>query len=94
MASVARVLDDPLVEALVAARQQRQRRLARQLVDQGVVEHPPRGRERDHPPLAAHVERVAAVEALKRGVHHVHAQDHPGPAPNGVSSTWRPLSSL
>ena len=37
------VLDDALVEPLVAPAQQRQRRLARELVDERVVEQPPPG---------------------------------------------------
>src|SRR4051794_24655747 len=74
------VLDDPLVEPLVAAAQQRDRRLLGQLVDERVVEHPPARREREDAPLRAQRHRVLAVDAPQRVVHDVHAQDHPGAA--------------
>ena len=74
------MLDDALVEALVAPAQQRDRRLGRELVDEGVVEHPAAGGQRDDAPLAAQVDRVDAVEAAQRGVHDVDAQHHPGAA--------------
>jgi 16S rRNA processing protein RimM len=45
------VLDDPLVEALVPAAEQRDRGLGGELVDVGVVEDPAARRERDDPPL-------------------------------------------
>ena len=47
------VLEDALVEALVAAAQQRQLRLGRELVDERVVEQPPARGQRDHPPALA-----------------------------------------
>src|SRR5215210_1007604 len=49
----AEVVDDPLVEALVAAAQEGHPRLGRQLGGERVVEQPSARRERDHPaPLA------------------------------------------
>ena len=74
------MLDDALVEALVAPAQQRDRRLRGELVDEVVVEHPAAGRQRDDAPLRAQVDRVDAVEAAQRRVHDVDAQDHAGAA--------------
>ena len=77
------MLDDALVKALVAAAQQRDRRLGGQLVDQRVVEHAAAGRQRDHAPLAPQVDWVLVVDALQRLVHDVDAQHHPGAAAEG-----------
>ena len=45
-----------------------------------VVEHPAAGRQRDHAALRAQLDRIDAVEAAQRRVHHVDAQHHPGAA--------------
>src|SRR4051794_11901691 len=74
------VLDDALVEALVAAGQQRDGGLGGQLVDEAVVEDPPARGQREHAPLVAQVDRVDAVEAAQRLIHDVHAEDHAGSA--------------
>src|SRR3954452_18385398 len=74
------VLDDALVEALVAPAQQRDGRLARQLVDERVVEHAAARREGDDAALVAQVDRVLVVDALQGLVHDVDAQDHAGAA--------------
>ncbi len=74
------MLDDALVEALVAAAQQRQRRLGRQLVRETVVEQPPARCQRDHPPAASQLDRVDAVVGAQGAVQDVHAQHHPGAA--------------
>src|SRR5436190_1633784 len=52
------VLDDPLVEALVAAAQQGDVRLGRELIDEPVVEHAPGRRQRDDAPGTAQVGRI------------------------------------
>ena len=74
------MLDDALVEALVAPAQQRERLLRGELVDPAVVEQPAARDQRDHAPLRAQLDRVDAVEAAQRGVHDVDAQHHPGAA--------------
>ena len=74
------MLDDPLVEALVAAAQQRQLRLGRELLDHAVVEQPPARGERDHAPALAHRDRVLAVAGAQRGLDDVDAQHHAGAA--------------
>ena len=74
------MLDDALVEALVAAAQQRDRRLGGELVDERVVEHPARRASGPSRVARAQVDRVDAVEAAQRGIHHVDAQHHPGAA--------------
>ena len=73
--SVAEVVEDALVEALEARREQRERRLARELLDEILVELPPCGRERDDAVLGH-----AAVDRVERGRDDVDAQHHPGPA--------------
>ena len=71
------VLDDALVEALVAPAQQRQRGLAGELLHERLVEQAPARRQRDHAPAPAQLDRVDAVAGAQRGVEHVHAQHHP-----------------
>ena len=73
----AEVLEDALVEALVAAAEQRQLVLGRQLLDDAVVEHPPAGRERDHAAALAHRDRVLAVAGAQRRLDDVDAEHHP-----------------
>ena len=89
------VLDDPLVEALVAAAQQRHRGLGGQLVDERVVEHPPARGERDDAALACagrpgRRRRSRAARASMTSTR----STIPAPPPNGVSSTWPPLSGV
>ena len=79
----AEVLDDPLVEALVAPAQQRERGLGGQLAGERVVELAPAGRQRDHAALLARVHRVLAVARPQRVLHDVDAQHHPGAAAEG-----------
>ena len=74
------MLDDALVEALVAAAQQRERRLAGELVDEAVVEQPAARDQRDHAALRAQLDGVDAVEGAQRRVHDVDAQHHAGAA--------------
>ena len=74
------MLDDPLVEALVAAAQQRQLRLGGELLDHPVVEHPPARRQRDDPPPRADRDRVLAVAGAQRRLDDVDPQHHPGAA--------------
>ncbi len=74
------VLDDALVEALVAAAQQRELLLLGELVDEAVVEQPASGDERDHAALRAELDGVDAVEGAQRRIHDVHAQHHAGAA--------------
>ena len=74
------MLDHALVEALVATREERQRGLARELVDERVVEQPPGWSQRDHPPLLAELDRVTAVARAQRRLDHVDPQHHPGAA--------------
>ena len=74
------VLDDPLVEALVASAQQRQRGLAGQLVDERVVEQRAR-RARARSPAAARAARRGRCRSGRAArVDHVDAQDHAGAA--------------
>src|SRR3954447_24208233 len=70
------VLDDPLVEALVAAAQQGECGLGGELVDQRVVEQPSGRRQRDHAPLLGQLHRVDPVAGAQGGLQDVHAQDH------------------
>ncbi len=74
------MLDDPLVEALVAPAQQRQRRLCGELVDERVVEQSASRRERDHAPALAQQHRIDPVVRAQRVLDDVDAQDHPGAA--------------
>ena len=60
-----------LVEALVAAAEQRERRLRGELGGQRVVEAAPAGGQRDHPPVRRQLERVDAVARAQRRLHHV-----------------------
>src|ERR1035441_9695376 len=78
------VLEDALIKALIAAAQQRQRGLGRQLVDETVVKRPPPGRKRDHPTLLAQPHRVHTVVGAQRAVHDIDAQQHPRSA-----AKWR-----
>jgi len=74
------VLDDALVKALVAARQERERWLRGQLVDERVVEQPSAELERDHPPLRRQLDGINFVAGAQRRLHDVDAQHHPRPA--------------
>ena len=74
------MLDDALVEALVAPAQQRQLRLGGELLDEPVVEQAAARRERDHPPALAQRDRILAVAGAQRRLDHVDAQHHPGSA--------------
>ena len=76
----AEVVDDPLVEALVAAAQQRERLLRGELRDDRVVEDAAAGRERDHAAARAHGDRVLAVARAERRLDDVDPQHHPGAA--------------
>src|SRR4051794_32469411 len=76
----AEVLDDALIEALVPATHERDRRLGGQLVDVAVVEHAPARRQRDHTPPPPELDGVDAVERLQRRVHHIDPQHHSGAA--------------
>ena len=71
--------DDPLVEPLEARGEERQRRLGRELLDDGLGQRPTLGRQRDH----ALVGR-AAVDRVERGRDDVDAQHHPGAAAVGL----------
>ena len=71
----AEMIEDPLVEALEARGQQRQRLLGGELLDELLVELAALRRERDHPVI-----RHAAVDRVERGRDDVDAQHHPGPA--------------
>src|SRR5581483_11723878 len=77
------VLDDALVEALVAPAEQRQARLGGQLVDERLVQQAPSRRERDHPAARTQLGRVDAVAGAQRGVEHIHPQHHPCAAAEG-----------
>jgi len=55
------VLEHALVEPLIAARQQCQCPLPSELVDQSIVEQPAARGQRDHPPLASELERIAGI---------------------------------
>ena len=74
------MLEDPLVEALVASAQQGQGRFGGELVHQRVIEQPPARIQRDHAPLLGERRRVDAVAGLQRRLDHVDAQHHPGAA--------------
>ena len=65
------MLQDALVEALEPGGEQGQVLLARELVDDPLVELPALRRQRDHPVLGQ-----AAVDALERRRDDVHPQDH------------------
>jgi hypothetical protein len=54
------VLQDALVEALVAPAQQRERRLGRELLHPGVVERPATRSERDDAAAVAQLHRIVA----------------------------------
>ena len=69
------MVEDPLVEALEPSRQQRQRLLGRELLDELLVELPPLRRERDDAVLGS-----SAVDGVERGRDDVDAQHHPRPA--------------
>jgi hypothetical protein len=76
---VGEMLADALVDALVAAAEQGEMRLGRELGDQVVVEPPPRGAEHDHPGAG----RCVAVRRAQRRVDDVDAKHHPGSAAVG-----------
>src|SRR5215210_5835376 len=76
----AEVVDDPLVEALVAPAQQGHPRLGRELGGERVVQQPPARGQGDHPPPLAQVDGVDAVALAQRGLHDVDAQHHARPA--------------
>ena len=89
------VLDDALVEALVAPAQQRDVGLLGELVDEPVVEQPAARRQRDDAPLRgagrpgrrrSSARSAASMTSTRRTI--------PAPPPNGVSSTWPPLSGV
>ena len=65
------MIEDPLVEALEAGRQERECRLRGELLHELLVELPPLGRERDDP-----VTGRAAVDRLESSRDDVHAQHH------------------
>ena len=67
------MLDDALVEALEAGREQRQRRLGRELLDERLVELAALRREARRRAGRG----SAAVDGLERGRDDVHAQHHP-----------------
>src|SRR5207248_7809632 len=75
------VLEHPVVEALVAPAEQGQvQAAAGELGGEGVIELPSPGGQRDHPPCAPDVLRVAAVALPQGRLHHIHPDDHPGAA--------------
>ena len=86
----AEVVEDPLVEALEARRQERERRLVGELLDELLVELPPlRARARrpgapGSPPYTA--SSAAATTSTRSTI--------PGPPPYGSSSTWPALSGV
>ena len=67
--------DDPLVEALEARREERQRRLGRELLDDGLGQRPALRRQRDHALLGR-----AAVDRVERGCDDVDPEHHAGAA--------------
>ncbi len=69
-------VDDALVEALEASREERQQRLGRELLDELLVELASLGRERDDP----RGPRAGAVDRLERGVDDVDPEHHAGAA--------------
>jgi hypothetical protein len=69
------VVEDPLIEALESRREERERILSRELLDEILVElRSLRGERHDA------VARDAAVGGVERRGDDVHAQDHPEPA--------------
>ena len=64
--------EDPLVEAFVAGREQRQALLAGEAFDNLLVERPPLRRQHDDPVVG-----LAAVDGVERRGGHVHPQHHP-----------------
>src|SRR5690348_4193358 len=74
------VIEDALIEALVASAEQRQLLLLRQLVHERVVEQTAARGQRDHPPIAGQRYRVDAVAGTQRGLDDIDAQHHPGAA--------------
>ena len=70
------MVEDALVEPLEPSREERQRRLARKLLDERLVELAALRRERDDA-----MAWKLAVHRLQRRGHDVDAQDHPGAAP-------------
>src|SRR5947209_2029019 len=79
----AEMLEDALIEALVASAQQRQRGLGRELSRERVVEHAPARRERDHSPALAQVDGVGRIARAQSAFHDVYAQQHARAAPEG-----------
>ena len=77
------MLEDALIEALVASAQQRQRRLGCELSGERVVEHAPARRERDHSPALAQLDGVDRIARAQSAFHDVYAQQHARPAPEG-----------
>ena len=75
------VLEDALVEALVAAAQQRQRGLAGELARRAPRRAAARrARARSRAGCSRSSHRIDAVVGAQRAVEHVHAQHHPGAA--------------
>ena len=77
------MLEDALIEALVASAQQRQRGLGCELSRKRVVEHARARRERDHPPALAQLDGVDRIARAQSAFHDVYAQQHARPAPEG-----------
>ena len=73
------MLEDPLVEALEAGREKRQRVLACELVDEPLVQLATLRGEGDHPPVALY-----AVHGLEGRVDDVDAQHHARTAAVGL----------
>ena len=69
-------VDDALVEALEASREERQQRLGRELLDELLVELASLRRQRDHPRRPG----AGAVDRLERGVDDIDAEHHAGAA--------------
>jgi len=79
LARLREVLDDPLVEALEARRQEAETLLGGELLDELLGELAALRRERDDA-----TRRLVAVDRLERRVDDVHAEHHPGAAAVGV----------
>jgi hypothetical protein len=67
------MLDDALVEALIATAQQRDGRLGGELLDEPIVEDATAGRQRQHAALVAQIDGIDAIEPAQRRVHDVDA---------------------
>src|SRR6185437_10600189 len=70
------VLDDALVEALVAPAQEGQCRLQRKFLHIALVQYSPAWRKRNHTPSIANASPVHPVVGAERSVHHIDAQHH------------------